>query len=140
MRDVVKNLEAVHEFRTLLREKDPRKEVLVEPILDSEVTLEMVVKEVREFVLEILGGARLSKREVFVVRKHVEVLLEDVLEIIEHCEERVDLIRVDSSCPYFLIIIFHLWTFLFIFSLLKLLLRLDRLQLMLKLCLEPILE
>lgn len=69
LRDVVENLETVHKLGTLLREENARKHVLVMPVFDSEVSLEMGVKEGRELVLQILSGPTLGKREVLVMRE-----------------------------------------------------------------------
>lgn len=54
MRDVVQDLETMEELGALLGEEDPGEDVLVEPVLNPEVSLEVVVKKVRELGLKIL--------------------------------------------------------------------------------------
>lgn len=45
----------MHKFAALLREEDTRQNVLVEPVFDPEVTLEVIVEEVCELVLQIFS-------------------------------------------------------------------------------------
>lgn len=52
---IVQDFKAVHKFAALLRKEDPRQDVLVEPVFDSEVTLEVIVEEVCKLVLQIFS-------------------------------------------------------------------------------------
>jgi hypothetical protein len=55
LRYVVQNFEAVNKLGALLREEDSRQDVLVEPVFDAEVALEMIVVKVGELILKVLG-------------------------------------------------------------------------------------
>jgi hypothetical protein len=61
LRNIVEDLEAMHELRALLGEENAGKDVLVEQILDPEVALEMVLEKVCELILQVFSGPTLSK-------------------------------------------------------------------------------
>lgn len=61
LRNIVEDLEAMHELRTLLGEENAGKDVLVEQILDPKVALEMVLEKVCELILQVFSGPTLSK-------------------------------------------------------------------------------
>jgi hypothetical protein len=61
LRNIVEDLEAMHELGTLLGEENAGKNILVEQILDSEVALEMVLEKVCELILQVFSGPTLSE-------------------------------------------------------------------------------
>lgn len=107
------------------------------PVFDSEVSLEVGVKEGRELVLQILSGPTLGKREVLIMRKQAEVLLQNVFEIVQHREKGVDLVSIDSCLSDSLVALLWLAA-LFLISFLQVFLGLDRYKLVLQLVLKAV--
>ena len=59
--DVVKDFEAMNELATCLREVETRNDVGRELVLYSKVTLEVLIEELEELILQSLSGSTLSK-------------------------------------------------------------------------------
>ena len=70
---IVQNLEAMDKLARLLRVVNSRKNVGLEPILDSEISLEMCVEKLIKLFLKRFCRSTLRKGEVFIVGKLTEV-------------------------------------------------------------------
>ena len=81
---IVQNLEAMDKLARLLRVIDSWKNVGLEPILDSEISLEMCVEKLIKLFLQGFCRSTFRKREVFIVCELAEILAKNVLKVIQH--------------------------------------------------------
>lgn len=93
----------MHELWTLLWEENAGQDVFMEPILDPKVALKVALEKVRKFILQVFSWTALREWKIFVVGKQAEVLFQNVLKIIKHRKECIDLVGVNSSLPYWII-------------------------------------
>lgn len=96
------------EFASLLRIKKSGDHVLKELVLDAEVTLEVLIEELKELLLQLLRGSTLCEGKVFVVGELTEVLREDVFEVVKHLVKCLDLCCINFS-------LFNLFNFILVF-------------------------
>ena len=79
---IVQNLEAMDKLASLLRVINSWENVGLEPILYSEISLEVCVEELIELFLKGFCRSTLRKREIFIVRKLTEIFAKNVFKVI----------------------------------------------------------
>lgn len=72
------------ELASMLRVVEAWNHIRMELIFDSEIALEVLIKELEELLLERLRCPALCEGKVFIVRELAEVFAQNILEIIKH--------------------------------------------------------
>lgn len=114
--------------------------MVLEEGLHAEVALEVALVERVEVRVEGVRVPRLREREVFVVSKLAKVFADNVLKVIEHGCDRLNLIRVDLAGFQGLLLKRELGFFAAIFLLAYLVLFGNEVQLLFEFLLESVLK
>lgn len=94
---VVQDLVDVQELGGVLNEHDFRQNRFLEVVLEQEVAGEVRLCKALKSLLEFLNISSLSIGEVLIVRVDAVVFLNDVLKVIYHCGNCINLVSIYCS-------------------------------------------